>query len=339
MFYGLRGLYRPQQARLDKWFVGGVYSGMIALSVGSLIGVIAPAYAAPVAVNLEEVRRQTRAVDIRFGDEAQLLGYALDRDQLAAGEELQVTLCWQILQPTSADLYFFLHLLGANNAIVARRESLPGLGRYPSTQWAPDRIFCDNVSLPLEETTAGPKVYDLEVGLVDLASGSRLPAVNVAGVELQPAILQRVKVRAPQSVIAVGAAPSGAIELGGEFRLIGSEVTPASIKAGDTLSVTLVWQSRQVPLADYTVFVHIRDARNHTVAQADSPPQAGAYPTSFWDAGETIVDDHVLLLPDDLPAGDYTLVVGLYRLDTGERLSITSGSGSEIVLPRTIRVP
>jgi 4-amino-4-deoxy-L-arabinose transferase-like glycosyltransferase len=339
MFYGLRGLYRPQQAKLDKWFVGGAYSLMIALSLGSLIGVIAPAYAAPAPVSMDEVRRQTRSVDIRFGDAAHLLGYALDRDRLTAGEELQVTLCWQTLRPTSADLYFFLHLLGANNTIVARRESLPGLGRYPSTQWVPDQVFCDNVPLHMEESTASPQVYDLEVGLVNLANGLRLPAVNAAGVELQPAILQRVKVRAPQPVVEAVAAPSSAIDLGGQFRLIGSEVAPASIKAGGTLSVALVWQSVQVPVADYTVFVHVRDASGRTVAQADSPPQAGAYPTSFWDAGETIFDDHALRLPDDLPAGDYTVVVGLYRLDTGERLSITQGgSGSEIVLPQTIRV-
>ncbi|HSD82458.1 MAG TPA: glycosyltransferase family 39 protein, partial [Anaerolineae bacterium] len=307
MFYGLRGLYRPRQTQLDKWFIGGVYGSMIALGVGSLIGVIAPAYAAPAPVSLDEVRRQTRSVDIRFRDAAQLLGYALDRDRLTAGEELQVTLCWQTVQPTSADLYFFLHLLGANNTIVARRESLPGLGRYPSTQWAPNRIFCDNVPLHVEESTAGSKVYDLEVGLVDLASGSRLPAMNTAGVELQPAILRRIKVRTSQPGSAAPAGTAGVVQLGGQFRLIDSEVLPAAIKAGDTLSVTLVWQAVQVPVADYTVFVHVRDAGDHTVAQADRPPQAGAYPTSFWDVDETVVDEHLLPLPAALPAGDYTV--------------------------------
>ena len=234
--------------------------------------------------------------------------------------KLQVTLCWQTLQPTPTEVYFFLHLLGANNAIVARRESLPGLGRYPSTQWAPDRVFCDNVPLRVEKEAAGSKVYDLEIGLVDLADGSRWPPMNEAGVELRPAILERVKVRAAQ--LASVAAPPGAIELGGQIRLNSSEVAPTSVKAGDTLSVTLVWQAVRLPAADYTVFVHLQDAGRHIVAQADSPPQAGAYPTSFWDANETVVDDHTLSLPDDLPVGDYTVVVGLYRPDTGERLAI-----------------
>ena len=243
MFYGLRGLYRSQEPQLDKWFVGGVYGLMMALSVGSLIGVIAPAYAAPESVSLDEVRRQTQAVDIRFGDAAQLIGYALDRDRLTAGEELQVTLCWQTLKSTSADLYFFLHLLGANNAIVARRESLPGLGRYPSTQWAPNRIFCDNVPLRVGEGVAGAQVYDLEIGLVDLATGSRLPPVNEAGVELQPAILEQVKVRGPQPAGAASAAQPEAIDLGGQIRLTGSEVAPSLVKAGNSLTVTLIWQA------------------------------------------------------------------------------------------------
>jgi hypothetical protein len=288
---------------------------------------------------MDEVRRQTRSIDIRFGDVAYLIGYDFDRDRLNAGEELRVTLCWQTLKPTTANVYFFLHLLGASNAIVARRESLPGLGRYPSTQWASDQIFCDNVPLRIEASAAGAKVYDLEVGLVDLASGSRLPPINTAGVELRPAILGRIKVRAPQQPGGAVAAQPAAVDLGGQIRLMGSEVVPSLIRARGAVSVTLIWQSLQVPTADYTVFVHLRDAGDHTVAQADSPPQAGTYPTSFWDASETVVDDHTIAIPDGLPAGDYTVAVGLYRLDTGERLSIAQDSGgSEIVLPQTVRV-
>jgi hypothetical protein len=208
-------------------------------------------------------------------------------------------------------VYFFLHLLGANNAIVARRESLPGLGRYPSVQWAPDRIFCDNVPLRVEDSTPGPKVCDLEIGLVNLANGSRLPAVNVAGVELRPAILGRIKVRAPQPVAAAVAAQPGTIDLGGQFRLIGSEVAPSSIGAGNTISVTLIWRPVHVPVADYTVFIHLRNAAGKTVAQADSPhKQAISY--LFWDTDETIVIRSRIPLPDNA-AGDYTVKVGLYR--------------------------
>ena len=34
-------------------------------------------------------------------------------------------------------------------------------------------------------------------------------------------------------------------------------------------------------------------------------PQAGTYPTSFWDAGEVVIDDRVIEIPADALAGKY----------------------------------
>jgi len=339
LFWGLRSLYHPDRPELDRWFILLSYAMMFTLSIGVLLGVIGPAYAAPELTTMEAVRAQTQPADIRFNDVARLVGYSLDRNRLNAGEELRVTLCWQTLKSTSANVYFFLHLLGTSNAIVARRESLPGLGRHPSTQWVPDRVFCDNVPLRVDEGVAGAKVYDLEFGLADLSNGSRLPPLSEAGVELQPAILERVKVRGFQPVVAAVVAQPRAIELGGQFRLIGSEVAPSSIKAGDAISVTLIWQSMHVPVADYTVFVQVRDEADRIVAQKDSPPQAGAYPTSFWDAGEVVIDDRVIEIPANAPAGKYSIKVGLYLPADGVRLPIDADPAvTEVTLPVEIEI-
>ena len=53
----------------------------------------------------------------------------------------------------------------------------------------------------------------------------------------------------------------------------------------------------------------------------------GDYPTDWWEAGETIVDEHTLDL-SALPPGRCRLLVGMYRLDTGERLAASGPSGS-----------
>jgi len=59
--------------------------------------------------------------------------------------------------------------------------------------------------------------------------------------------------------------------------------------------------------------------------QHDGQPEGGFYPTSFWDEGEVIVDEHeIVLRPDTLPA-EYQIVTGLYRLATGERLAVDTG--------------
>jgi hypothetical protein len=103
------------------------------------------------------------------------------------------------------------------------------------------------------------------------------------------------------------------------------------------LTLTLYWSARTRPSADYTVFVHLLDGSGHLVAQADSPPQHGRYPTSFWDAGDTIVDPHDLALDPSLPPGKYSIEIGLYRPENGQRLALEDGSahptGDHLVLP------
>jgi len=114
-----------------------------------------------------------------------------------------------------------------------------------------------------------------------------------------------------------------------------SPATPLSVRFGDQLSLagytldadalTLFWQSAGQLPADYTVFIQAWDG-DKQVAGFDSPPVGGDYPTSLWQAGETIVDRHALDT-SQLPPGHYRLLAGLYRLDTGERLPAAGPNG------------
>jgi hypothetical protein len=64
------------------------------------------------------------------------------------------------------------------------------------------------------------------------------------------------------------------------------------------------------------VFVHVVNANGEIVAQSDSQPLNGQYPTSIWSPGEIVVDERFIRL---VP-GTHRIFVGLYRWDTGERL-------------------
>ena len=79
---------------------------------------------------------------------------------------------------------------------------------------------------------------------------------------------------------------------------------------------------------DYTAFVHLRDAANKTVAQADGPPKnAGLrYPTSVWSAGEFVADAHTLQLDGTLAAGQYAIVVGLYNPLDNARVAVADSA-------------
>lgn len=85
----------------------------------------------------------------------------------------------------------------------------------------------------------------------------------------------------------------------------------------DNRTLQLVWQALKAADRDYGIYIHLTDSAGNTLETWDAAPAQGAYgsyATTFWQPGEYIVEDRVLNLPPDLPAGDYTLQVGFYDL-------------------------
>ena len=108
---------------------------------------------------------------------------------------------------------------------------------------------------------------------------------------------------------------------------------PDSVAAGDVVPLTLAWQALDQIGHDYTAFVHLHDPSGRTVAQLDFQPFDGAYPTSHWSPGQTIEETRLWTLPAELPAGPYTLVTGLYQVDSLTRLPIPGrGENNDTVL-------
>jgi hypothetical protein len=118
-------------------------------------------------------------------------------------------------------------------------------------------------------------------------------------------------------------------ELGDGIALAGYDAQTATLDVGRMLYVQLYWDVAAAPEQTWTVFVHLLDeaARDgaQRVAGVDSQPGAGSLPTTRWQAGWLILDEYQMLLPPDLPAGEYMLSIGLYTGE-GARLPIDGGS-------------
>ena len=104
------------------------------------------------------------------------------------------------------------------------------------------------------------------------------------------------------------------------------------------LAATLTWRATRPPPADYHVFLHLLNAAGQIVAQSDGQPVHWTRPTSTWPPDEAIADPYALSLPPDLPPGAYTLIGGLYRPDTGERL-LTPGGRDSVTLGEFVVAP
>jgi hypothetical protein len=96
----------------------------------------------------------------------------------------------------------------------------------------------------------------------------------------------------------------------------------ASVPRGQALLLNLYWQPLTRIDADYAIFLHLRDAQGHTVAQRDTLIRAADYPTSHWQPGELALDLADLPIPADLPPGTYQLGLGVYRMETQARLAL-----------------
>jgi hypothetical protein len=128
------------------------------------------------------------------------------------------------------------------------------------------------------------------------------------------------------------------VALADGITLRGYDLAPTEIYAGEIVTITLHWTARDAPSRDYQVFVHLLGDAPEPLAQGDGPPLSGYYPTSMWAAGETLVDPHPLSLPSDLPTGPYRLLVGMYNLETMERLPRLDGSAASIEIPVNVTV-
>ena len=73
-----------------------------------------------------------------------------------------------------------------------------------------------------------------------------------------------------------------------------------------------------------TIFVHLLDQENNLVTQADHRLLDGAYPPEYWIAGALVQDIVPLPAEINLAAKPYTLRIGLYNVNTGERFPISS---------------
>ena len=109
-------------------------------------------------------------------------------------------------------------------------------------------------------------------------------------------------------------------------RLLGYDLVSEHYGPGDIIPVTLFWEPAAQIDERYKVFVHLLDVNGGLTAQTDAEPQANLLPTTAWTPGSLVIDQHGVLLPQEISAGEYTLVVGLYSLASGDRLPATVGA-------------
>jgi len=130
-------------------------------------------------------------------------------------------------------------------------------------------------------------------------------------------------------------------DFGGEITLLGFDVSSACLKPGQPLDITVYWNALRPMTETYQSFVHLVYPEGKIWVQSDHLNPAG-FPTNLWPIDRYIRDKHRLVLPPDIPPGEYAISVGIYKLRDNERLPVqwadTGARADNVVLNKTITI-
>ncbi|MCS7286326.1 MAG: glycosyltransferase family 39 protein [Anaerolineae bacterium] len=298
------------------------------LTIYALVALILPVYLPPQFLPADISLRNR--IDIPFEGGLRLIGYELPLKKFKPGDSLKLTLYWKLDVPSSVayrvkvTAYTF-----TGECVIPTAESFL-FRRYPVPLWKHGMIVKDEYRLHIEEdveqVTAPLTLFVLQghnaqpVPRLDRPEGSRENKAEITWITVGTR-------RGPTDE------PERKLEavFGDEMiRLLGYTLHGEPVRAGGTITVTLYWKAEKPVEFNYHVFVHALNEKGELIAQHDSPPRSGLYPTSVWSPKEIIVDSHPLTVPQDYE-GKIKLLVGLYSLETMERLKVRSKEGVELL--------
>jgi len=325
------GLSRFFPRRLAWTGVGLASLGMAALAVYALVGVLYPAFAPPRPLTASEIGAVPNPVGVDFGGAARLLGYRVAPTTVKPGQVVEVTAYWQALARTERDHVVFVHLLSDVGAMVAQRDTYPGLGRYPTTAWEPGVAFADTYRMHVPETAYAPDEGYVQVG-VYVSGGPRLftsdgrDAVRLAEIEVEP-----LPGQFPNPLEA---------NFDDKIALLGYTLDRRVAHPGETIHLTLYWQALTPMEENYSVFAQALSVGGEPWAHSDGWPAGGRSATGHWEPGDVVEDVRQLRLGEAAPPGFYDVQVGLHSRGAG-RLPVVAEDGRRLdnrVLLSKVRV-
>ncbi|MFO7323276.1 MAG: glycosyltransferase family 39 protein [Chloroflexota bacterium] len=297
--------------RLQPVLAGLAGSAFLIVSALAPFAVIAPAYAAPEQIDIDQyaAREPLAVFSEPDGNGAiALLEASVTSAAVQPGDYVYLETVWAVRETLSRDWSLFIHLTTGEGVIIAQRDVYPGGGVLATSDLAPGRAWRNPIAVRVPATAYAPNTLTVNVGWYHLPTGQRLTfdqdreVFTVGEVELKPAA-SALDVPNPIHV-----------NFDHQIALVGYELSDLTPRAGDTTTLTLYWQALRPVERDYTVFAHVIDPRTFTIyAGSDSWPASGSAPTSSWKPGQLVEDTHELVIREDAPPDIYELEIGLYR--------------------------
>jgi hypothetical protein len=255
-----------------------------------------------------------------------LLGYDAGEVTVEADGRayLPLTLYWQNLGPLDVNYRLYLKLINGVYHIWGQQEGYPLWDGFMTSTWQEGVVIRDDRQIEILPGTP-PGAYQVSVNWLEPYSGLSLQPTGDGDLLLGPF---DIPPRPPPSIESLGIEHPMTAELDGQVRFLGYNLE-GDFRPGGDLHLTLFWQALTEMDENYTVFTHLIDGRGGIWGQKDNQPVDGFYPTGGWTAGEIVRDQYDLTISPETSPGLYRTAVGMYRAETGERLTV----GRDGILP------
>ena len=224
---------------------------------------------------------------IRFSNGAVMTGYAINQDEVVAGETLAITLNWQTNANAHAKLALTTPAKPRNPAVALLTEQTRPIQTGTVTY---------QLTIP-ENAPAGLYVPRL---LVDNGR-ALMPSGKTRGdLYLRPIRITQPPISNLQSPIS------------------DLEVHPIKVETRDNvLDVQLAWFTAQPISQNYNVSLRLLDENGTVFSQFDAQPSYGFLPSSGWPVNEWVNDWLTVSIPT-MENAPYALTAALYDVTTGE---------------------
>jgi hypothetical protein len=256
--------------------------------------------------------------DMLVFDETLALQSSAFSTLLAPGLPLNIALNWVALKQPALDYRLELQLLQPGDAEpFLSQQSGIWPEAYPASHWQTNEQVSSfhHFEIPLDiPTDTNP---ELRVWLLT-PSGERVPITQGDNkladmtLSLRDHLFEAPPISQPLTA-----------EFGDAIRLRGYDLDTSRAQSGGEIQLVLYWQAITTPADHYTVFTHVVGADGQIYGQFDSPPSGEAWLTGTWLPGEVVIDQRTIPLRQELAAGTYEMLVGLYTAADGQRLPVT----------------
>ena len=260
----------------------------------------------------DQIPESALLIGLVYGDQIELLAILPETEVLAG--PTAVTLYWQALSNVDDDTSVLAELFSVEADqwdLVAEARSMRGGGLAPTGDWSRGDLYQDEIILDPPAELNGPTTSLLRI---QLTKGKRSLPTSREGDTAANTIIHNFVMRPVDNPdLDERAALEQPVSFGELAQLAGLSVNEGELG----VQLTLWWRAQAETETEYTVFVHVFDRNGQLVDQNDYMPNHGQSPTTRWQTGDVIRDDHFLSLRS-APGG--TLSIGLYDPKTDERL-------------------